>query len=440
MQASATHHAGDPGAAAAEPRAQGSAARSGPLEWQELASFATPQGDRVQGSTNAQAQLRLFGQPETAVRVTLFRDHHAWCPYCQKVWLWLEERRIPYRIRKVTMFCYGEKERWYRRLVPSGMLPALELDGERITESDRILEALERAFGPLVAPMDHPQVLRLRQLERSLFGAWCQWLCQPQPNAAAEQLARRRFQHTAGQLEQALELEPGPFLLGELSTADLVFVPYVERMNASLAYYKGFLLRQEHPGIDRWFAGLEQRPTYLGTQSDFHTHAHDLPPQMGGCHANGTAEQRALAARIDLGPWPLSLASSADPETSAPEPGDSATVALDRMLRHRAPLQRRPALAGPAMDRALRCALSHLVQGGAWAPPPGTAAGLWTLRDRISVPRDMPLHAARRLRTSLEATAALDPQDPAAQPDPLPIRHRRDQDPQPFLSPAPSVE
>ena len=27
------------------------------------------------------------------------------------------------------MFCYGEKERWYKQVVPSGMLPALELDG-----------------------------------------------------------------------------------------------------------------------------------------------------------------------------------------------------------------------------------------------------------------------------------------------------------------------
>ncbi len=410
-----------------------------PLPWSELATWAQPEADRVQGSTNAQALMRLFGQPESALRVTFYRDHHAWCPYCQKVWLWLEEKRIPYRIRKVTMFCYGEKERWYRQLVPSGMLPALELDGERITESDRILECLERAFGPLVAGLGHPQVLPLRQLERHLFRAWCQWLCQPQPGPAAEQDARLRFQRTAARLEQALEEGPGPFLLEELSSADLVFVPYLERMNASLAYYKGFLLRQEHPAIDRWFAALEQRSSYLGTQSDFHTHAHDLPPQMGGCYASGSAAQQALAARIDRGPWPLRDASGTDPETSAPEPVDAAVVALGRMLRHRVTLQQRPALAGPVMDQALRCALTHLVHGTPCPPPAGTAVGLRALRDRISVPRDMPLHAARRLRTSLETTAALDPTDPSAQPEPLPVHHRRDQDPQPFLSSAPSV-
>ena len=137
-----------------------------PLDWSALQALAAAEPDRVEGPSNAQAELRLFGQGEAAVRVTLYRDHHAWCPYCQKVWLWLEEKRIPYRIRKVTMFCYGEKESWFRRLVPSGMLPALELDGTLITESDRILEALERTFGSLGPGMADPSVLPLRRLER----------------------------------------------------------------------------------------------------------------------------------------------------------------------------------------------------------------------------------------------------------------------------------
>ena len=403
------------------------------LSWEGLAAHAAPESDRVNGPTNAQATLRLFGQSECAVRVTLYRDHHAWCPYCQKIWLWLEEKRIPYRIRKVTMFCYGEKERWYKQHVPSGMLPALDLDGRLITESDRILEALEGSFGSFGPGMHDPQVLPLRQLERLLFRAWCQWLCYAHsPRSDAE--AREQFRQVAQVMERALAAQGGPFLLGdELGTADVVFVPYVERMNASLAYYKGYQLRQEHPAIDRWFRALEQRPTYLGTQSDFHTHAHDLPPQMGGCHANGEPAQRELAARIDQGPWPIAALAGADPETSQPAPADAAAVAIARVLKHRQVITARHPLPPGTFDAALRAALTQLATGEVVAPPERSAAGLRYLRDRISVPRDMPLHSARLLRQALETTALRDPATPQAQGEPIPEHHRRDQDPRPFL-------
>jgi glutathione S-transferase len=406
------------------------------LSWAELHARSVQPDDSVHGSTNAQATLRLFGQSEADVRVTLFRDHHAWCPYCQKVWLWLEEKRIPYRIRKVTMFCYGEKEAWFLRLVPSGMLPALQLDNQLITESDRILEALERTFGSLGPAMGDPQVLELRQLERRLFRAWCQWLCTPGLSPSQDTSAEQAFGLVAAAVQQALERQSGPFLLGALSTADLVFVPYVERMAASLAYYKGYLLRRRYPAIDRWFAALEQRPTYLGTQSDFHTHAHDLPPQMGGCYASGSEAQRHLAGRIDWGPWPID---ACDPETTQAEPSQSAALALGRVVKHARPiLVRNPA--GPAaFDLPLRTALTALIGAGELVPPAGSATALRYLRDRISVPRDMPLHAARRLRSALEATAVLDPLGGAAQGPAIPVSHRRDQDPGPFLQAAPRV-
>ena len=47
---------------------------------------------------------------------------------------------------------------------------------------------------------------------------------------------------------------------------------------------QGFVVRGSgrFPNIDRWFDALEQRPAYLGTRSDYFSHVHDLPPQIGG--------------------------------------------------------------------------------------------------------------------------------------------------------------
>jgi glutathione S-transferase len=394
-----------------------------PLSWAELEALTDFQTDPINGSTNAQARLRLFGCSESDVRVTLYRDNHAWCPYCQKVWLWLEEKQIPYRIEKVTMFCYGEKERWYKQKVPSGMLPAVELDGRLITESDDILLALEQAFGPLGQGMTDPTVLPLRRLERLLFRAWCNWLCYPTSSFRQEQQNRSQFVEVVSKVESALASTPGRYFLEEFGTADVIFTPYVERMNASLYYYKGYSLREENPHLGEWFNAMESRSTYRGTQSDFHTHAHDLPPQMGGCWENGEPQMRINQQRVDHGPW-FGL-----PDVTYPEPENSRQEALHRVIKHRANIIRVNPADDRLFDQALRCALTFMMTSEPCTPPPGSDSALRYLRDRINVPRDMSIYAAKRLREALEQTAALVGD---GQGTPIPLRHRRDQDPANF--------
>jgi glutathione S-transferase len=394
------------------------------LSWSELEALTDFQLDTINGPTNAQARLRLFGKTEADVRVTLYRDHHAWCPYCQKIWLWLEEKQIPYRIEKVTMFCYGEKETWYKRKVPSGMLPALELDGRIITESDDILIALERTFGSLGLGMTDPTVHPLRQLERLLFRVWCAWLCYPNRSSQDNQRSREQFTGVVAQVEAALGRTPGTYFLEHFGTADVIFTPYVERMNASLYYYKGYSLREENPRLAAWFDAMESRPTYRGTQSDFHTHAHDLPPQMGGCWENGEPQMQLNKAKVDNGPW-LGL-----PDVTYAEPETSRAEALQRVSKHRANIIRVNPVEDGLVDEALRCALTNLMTGDVCTPPTGSDVALRYLRDRISVPRDMSIYAGKRLREALEKTAGLvgDRQGP-----PILLQHRRDQDPVNFM-------
>jgi glutathione S-transferase len=394
-----------------------------PLSWTELEAIADRPVDRINGLTNAQAQLRLFGHVEADVRVILYRDHHAWCPYCQKVWLWLEEKQIPYRIAKVTMFCYGEKESWYQRKVPSGMLPALELDGRIITESDDILLALEREFQPLVWSMEDPTVISLRRLERLLFRAWCSLLCYPRRSPRDDQFHQEKFTSVVAQVEAALAATPGPYFLSEFSTVDVIFTPYVERMNASLFYYKGYSLREENPHLSAWFDAMESRPTYRGTQSDFSTHVHDLPPQMGGCYDNDNPQRLINQSKVDNGPW-FGL-----PDVTYPEPENSRQEALQRVIKHRRNLIRVNPAEDSLFEEALRCALTHLITGEVCLPPPGSDSALRYLRDRICVPRDMSIYAAKRLRESLEFTAALVGNE---QGTPILLKHRRDQDPANF--------
>jgi glutathione S-transferase len=359
------------------------------------------------------------------VRVTLYRDHHAWCPYCQKIWLWLEEKQIPYRIEKVTMFCYGEKESWYKRIVPSGMLPAIALDGKIITESDDILIALEKVFGSLRHGMTDSQVIPIRRLERILFRAWCEWLCRPVSSATQEQRHRQQFIEVMQKVEEVLGNTPSPYFLEDFGTADVIFTPYVERMNASLYYYKGYSMREANPRMSAWFDAMESRLTYRGTQSDFHTHAHDLPPQMGGCYENGEPQMLINKERVDYGSW-FGL-----PDVTYPEPANSRQEALQRVIKHRNNIIKVNPADDQLFDLALRCALTNMMTDEECIPPSDSDIALRYLRDRISVPRDMSIYAAKRLREALEKTAALvgDRQSP-----PIPVRNRRDQDPANFIA------
>ena len=133
-------------------------------------------------SAAALAGIRRFDLPDgEEPRVTLFRDKAAWCPYCEKVWLVLEEKRVPYKIEKVNMNCYGQKPASFLAMQPSGGIPVAKLDGAVIRESNDIISDIEAAFPerPLVPPASDParaRVPQLLQLERQLFGAWFRWL------------------------------------------------------------------------------------------------------------------------------------------------------------------------------------------------------------------------------------------------------------------------
>merc|ERR1711871_89344 len=193
-------------------------------------------------------------------------------------------------------------------------------------------------------------------------------------------------------------------------------------------------MKQASPGIARWFAALESRETYLGTQSDAHTHCHDLPPQMGGCYENGEAEQNLCKQRVDDGPW------DSLPDCSFPQPQDAVEEALARTLKHKDNLIAANCIKDKRkVDEALRCALTTLVSESGnpcCINDKEMAVALMYVKDRINVPRDMSIWAARKMRTALSVTASA--AGPVS-PPPIPFEDRYDQQPAQFRSPSASI-
>ncbi|CAM9246881.1 unnamed protein product [Ascophyllum nodosum] len=396
--------------------------------------------ERGYGPTSALANLRLFDAPEgTEPRVTLYRDHAAWCPYCEKVWLQLEEKRIPYKVEKVPMRCYGDKPSWFRQISPSGAVPVAQIDGRIISESNVIMQVLEATFPenkPLLPTGDSPLAARvdpLLRLEREIFSAWFRWLTSSGANSAS-------FVAAADKVNEALGDGGGPYFLGkDLSFVDLMYTPFLERMSASLPYYKGLRVRgnPRWPFIDRWFDAMDTREVYRGAKSDYYTHCHDLPPQIGGCRVE--AEGVPFKDEIDGkdGSWHLPLSSNGGLEPVGTEyyPEDLARrLAAAKLIGNRkavVPFALRgvgfPGVPGygaelsdpnakpneafkAPVDAALRHVAHALLQGHEAARDEGVSQQnpveqvqlcLEYLRDRVGVPRDLPFAAARQLRAYL---------------------------------------
>jgi len=417
------------------------------------------------GAAHTDALLRLFdASSEADVRVTLYRDDAAWCPYCQKVWLLLEEKRIPFKVSKINMRSYGDKPAWFMQLVRGGFLPVIELDGEVITESLVIMQTLDAAFPdgpPMVPPPGSPmrqEAQQLLGLERQLFGAWCSLTFQP--GKGLFDANEKGFLQTLREVDDALSATEGPWFLGgeAPSLVDLQYISHVERMLASVLYWKGLRLRDtgEYPGLDAWLAAFEARPAYLATKSDYYTHIKDIPPQYGDGYAIGAAAD--VAARIDgsdATAWslPLRRASSEPLEPLAPlqyaggeaaarheaayelasnhaavvrfaargagqpggwagpgkaqladpyaKPNEGVVDAVDISLRHVSAILL--AEGSDGAEAQLRADLQSVAgtEGGR-----SLAACLAYLRDRIGVPRDMGQAAAMQLRAHLNLAIA----------------------------------
>ncbi len=215
------------------------------------------------GKASPLHKLRLFDESndENDVRVIFYRDSASWCPYCQKVWMALEEKRIPYRVEKINMRCYGDKPASFLRMQPSGNIPVAIIDGVMYNQSNDIMYALEEKFPnhkPLVPkdPQQRMKAQELLRLERTLFSAWMGWLTSRDgPNGRL----RDNFTSVLNQVEAELTMTNGGFFLGQnVSLVDFMFMPFLERMCASMLYFKGFQIRvapgesTKYKALNRW--------------------------------------------------------------------------------------------------------------------------------------------------------------------------------------------
>ena len=192
--------------------------------------------------------------------MTFYRDSASWCPYSQKIWMQLEEKRIPYALKRINMRCYGPKPASFTSMVPSGALPVIELDGQVITESSVISRVLESEFTdddgyknllPYAPGSDDGRRAdALMRLERALFSRWMQWITSSWNDASAQSV----YCEVLDEVDAELGAGGGYFMGEEFTLVDIAYAPFLERMAASILYYKGVKIEGNGgrwPNVDR---------------------------------------------------------------------------------------------------------------------------------------------------------------------------------------------
>lgn len=427
--------------------------------------FARQHKDRESGlMPHTDAKVRYFGTGQEKPRVMLYRDSAAWCPYCQKVWLLLEGKEVNYATSKINMRSYGDKPDEFLRKVPRGLLPAIEIDGQLMTESLEIMFTIERTFPNPSKPMFPPsgrersRAMKLLELERAVFGAWCSYLFRPEvpfigKNTSDFESALRQMD-----LELSKNTDSDWFLPYKHPTiVDMQYVSHVERMVASALYYKGFDIRTQFENINRWLTAFEELPYYMATKSDFYTHCMDIPPQYGTPFPSDSDSAQRIRALLNPTQARLPVLADRDPElwTAAQSKislEEHSTEAAYSLIRNHEAVARfccrgagagvgdwgrgnpyRSSLADPyarpnegllgAVDASLRALAAGLLRsdpklatGGAREATdaavgprgrPLVADCLAYLLERVGVPRDMQMPASKMLRAYLGEVVAV---------------------------------
>ncbi len=226
--------------------------------------------------------------------------YHAWASSAsRKVRMCLAEKGLPYDGQIVDLNKFEHHEDWYKKLNPSGIVPALMVDGRPLVESNFINEYLDEAYPePPLRPTD-PLLLHDMRLWSKYIDDTClpaiqkhNWMHHFHPMArewSDAELERRlaaiptenrrhvwyrmaRDPYTEAELETALNIlrdmldriearvaETG-FVTGDrYSLADIAAAPYVIRTE-ELAPEE--VSPAKRPATADWWQAIKARPAY----------------------------------------------------------------------------------------------------------------------------------------------------------------------------------
>ncbi|KAM0953612.1 putative glutathione dehydrogenase (ascorbate) [Dioscorea sansibarensis] len=178
------------------------------------------------------------------------------CPFCQRVQLTLEEKKVPYELKLVNL---DKKPDWFLKINPEGKVPVFKgNDGEWIADSDVITKIIEEKFpNPcLASPPEFASV------GSKIFPTFVKFLKSKDPNDGSEQALLAELQA----LDEHLK-KHGPYVGGEnIFSVDLNLAPKLFHLKVALGHFKGWSIPENLTHLLAYLELLFNRESFLKTK------------------------------------------------------------------------------------------------------------------------------------------------------------------------------
>lgn len=212
--------------------------------------------------------------------VTLYRDTNGWCPFCERVWLALRIKGIPYQ---ETLISLQNKPEWYKQLVPTTLVPAVLFHSDKETndnemkedkvnermlvwESNDILKALDDKFPdtPKLWVEENPEFESAMTMITDLSTAGIGYIYAGRNASLTESDIEERYEKFIKELDRLdAALADGPFRLGnEISAIDCMMIPTLERWRHQLPITSEIDILEGRSNIKRWFDTMDTFEPY----------------------------------------------------------------------------------------------------------------------------------------------------------------------------------
>mmetsp|Transcript_36858 Transcript_36858/g.89312 ORF Transcript_36858/g.89312 Transcript_36858/m.89312 type:complete len:648 (+) Transcript_36858:4705-6648(+) len=274
---------------------------------------ALPSWEELEALLLQQEKETIKGEemPTKPPLVTLFRDTNGWCPFCERVWLALEVKGIPYQEQLINL---QNKPEWFKLMVPTTLVPAVLIHTDQmdlkisssntnngadkdlppiapssstpvrtlVWESLDIMKALDEQFPHTQRLVidDQDDYIHARNIASKATTAGVKLLYGSRNNndtasMSTEEKEKERTEKRVDFLSALKDFDlflgktqsknDGPYCLGaDITGVDIEMIPTMERWRYQLPLTANITIYDEaqFPNIVRWFDALDQYEPY----------------------------------------------------------------------------------------------------------------------------------------------------------------------------------